>query len=90
MMTVYGYCIVNIIMMYHNVLITTYLSNTTSTVKFSEIKELISAFCLHLECSLLVVYFSKILIRLMNVNKAFRWNEFGTFKTAINTSTCIE
>ena len=39
-------CIVNIIIMYHNVLITTHLSNTTSTVKFSEIKEFISAFCL--------------------------------------------
>ena len=55
-------CIVNIIIMYDNVLITTYLSNTTSKEKFSEIKELISAFRLLLKWSLLVVNFSKILI----------------------------
>ena len=28
--------IINIVIMYHNILITTYLSNTTSNVKFSE------------------------------------------------------
>ena len=45
-------CIVNIIIMHHNVLITTYLSNTTSNVKFSDIKESVSAFCFLVECSL--------------------------------------
>ena len=76
-------CIVNINIMYQNVLITTYLSNTTSNVKFSEIKELTLAFCLLLECSLLVVDLSKIHIKLVNVNKAFGWNDVGSFKIQI-------
>ena len=47
-------CIVNVSIMYHNVIITTYtyLSKMTSNVKFSKIKELSSAFCLLVDCTL--------------------------------------
>ena len=37
---------INTIIMYHNILITTYLSNMPYNVKFSDIKDLSSAFCL--------------------------------------------
>ena len=53
------YC--NIITMYHNIFITTYLSNTAYNVKFSERKKKqFERFFPFVECSLSIVIFSKI------------------------------
>ena len=52
-------CIVTVIIMYHNVFITSKLQNTTSEVKYSEIKESFSVFCLHVRCSKYIVIFLK-------------------------------
>ena len=53
-------CIINIIIMYYNVLIATCIYNTFAKAKSLEIKQSISAFWLHIGCSLVVVNFSKI------------------------------
>ena len=53
-------CIVLIFIMHHNVLITSNLSNTSSKVKSSEIKESVSVSCLIVRCSKYVVNFSKL------------------------------
>ena len=52
-------CIVIIIIMYHNVLITSYQQNGTFKVKSSEIIELLSVYCFLVRCSK-YVNFSKI------------------------------
>ena len=53
-------CIVIVIIMYHNVLITSYPKNRTSKAKCSEIKESNSVYCLLVRCSKCVFDFSKI------------------------------
>ena len=53
-------CIVIVIIMYYNVLITSYLSNMTSKVKSSKIKEPVSVSSLLVRFSKYVVNFSKV------------------------------
>ena len=52
-LTMYAFYMV--IMMFHNVLITSYLSNITSKVKSSEIKESVSVSCLFVRLLLLLL-----------------------------------
>ena len=72
--------IINVIIMYYNVLVATYSQNTT-TPKSPEIQESISAFCLHAGCSLYIVSFSpKITFNWWRWIKVLGWNSSVSFK----------